>query len=142
MCSQGLRSPSWRSHHRRSVPRSTEWAQPNAEGKGPRMVIIEYDQPSEVFKEDTTVFDQLTPVLDREGVSWILLGNQAICRPMLLVNVPHCFMGTHLYIGRHPIFLAPTVHGFSGLYLGMANHPERITTRLKWLLLKSAIPRC
>lgn len=86
------------------------------------------------FRQDQEIFDQLKPHLDRAGVSWITLGQQAVARPTLLVNLPHSYQGTHLYIDRFPLLCAPAVYGFSGLYLGMAHNPQRIAARLAWLL--------
>lgn len=86
------------------------------------------------FKEDALIFGQLRPLLDEEGVSWIMLGSQAVVRPMLLVNMPRSFFGTHLYVARHALFSSPAIYGFSGLFLGMADHPRRVTKRLAWIL--------
>ncbi|MEV5704658.1 hypothetical protein [Actinoallomurus sp. NPDC052274] len=85
-------------------------------------------------RQDREVFDQLKPHLDRVGIGWIMLGPHAVARPMLLVNLPASHYGTHLYIDRLPLLCAPAVYGFSGIYLGMAHNPQRITARLAWLL--------
>lgn len=87
-----------------------------------------------VYREDLEVFDRLKPHLTQAGVQWLMLGPQPVIRPMLLVNLPHSFMGTHLYIDRFPLLDGPVVCGFSGIYLGMARHPKRVADRLKWLL--------
>lgn len=89
---------------------------------------------SAVYREDVKLLNQLSPHLTRAGVQWLMLGPQPVIRPMLLVNLPHSFMGTHLYIDRFPVLDGPVVCGFSGIYLGMARHPARVADRLKWLL--------
>jgi hypothetical protein len=82
---------------------------------------------------DMAVFKALGTELDQHGVSWIMLKREPD-RPWMMVNAPHSFDGTYLYIGEHAVLRDSGVYGFGDLYLGPAGDAAKVATRLTWLL--------